>query len=93
MIVFDRRFAVRSRRDHGLDASLGQIVADRIAVIALVAEKPVGSDVVKLDQRLIAFDLVRLPVTSKVSGSPLAFVRRWILVEKPPRERPSASCF
>ena len=27
------------------------------------------------------------PVTSKVSGSPLAFVRRWILVEKPPRER------
>jgi len=46
--------------DHGLDASLGQIVADRIAVIALVAEKPVGSDVVKLDQRLIAFDLVRL---------------------------------
>ena len=31
---FDRRFAVRSRRDRGLDASLGQIVADRIAVIA-----------------------------------------------------------
>ncbi|TPV99356.1 MAG: hypothetical protein USCAAHI_01189 [Beijerinckiaceae bacterium] len=31
------------------------------------------------------------PVTSKVSGSPLAFVRRWILVEKPPHERLSAS--
>ena len=32
-------------------------------------------------------------MTSKVSGSPLAFVRRWILVEKPPRERLSASHF
>src|ERR1700730_3125 len=33
VIVFDRRFAVRSRRDHGLDASLGQIGAELTSIL------------------------------------------------------------
>ena len=48
----------------------------------------------QLHQRIIALtSCASPPVTSKVSGSPLAFVRRSIFVEKPPRERPSASRF
>jgi hypothetical protein len=78
--------------DHGLDASLGQIVKDFVAVITLISEEPIGIGIVKPHQRLIAFDLRLAAFTSKASGLPLAFVRRWILVEKPPRERPSA-CF
>ena len=43
-------------------------------------------------ERVIAFDLVGL-AAGDIEGRrvPLAFVRRWILGEKPPRERPSAS--
>jgi hypothetical protein len=37
-----------------------------------------------LHQRIEALRLVDLAT----SGSPFAFVRRWILVEKPSRERP-----
>ena len=36
-----------------------QVVANIVAVIALVAQEPVGIDVVQLHQRIIAFDIVR----------------------------------
>jgi hypothetical protein len=52
VIVIDRRCAFRSRWNQRLDAALVQIVSDRVAVIALVAEKPVGIDVLKRNQRL-----------------------------------------
>lgn len=42
-IVFDRRFAVRSRRDHGLDALLGQIITNAGAVVAPIAEELAGA--------------------------------------------------
>ena len=60
VVVFDRRFAVGSRRDRRLDASLGQIVADRITVIALVAEKLGRLRIVKLHQRVEALRFVDL---------------------------------
>ncbi|MCI0598046.1 MAG: hypothetical protein L0Y60_00730 [Beijerinckiaceae bacterium] len=40
-IIVDRCLPVRSRRDHRLDAALGQIVADFIAIIALISEEPI----------------------------------------------------
>ena len=40
-------------------AALCQVVANIVAVIALVAEEPVRIDVVQLHQRIVAFDLMR----------------------------------
>jgi hypothetical protein len=71
-IVFDWYLAVRSRRDHGLNAALCQVVANVVAVIALVAEEPVGIIVVKLHQRIVAFDLMRL-AAGDVEGQRVAF--------------------
>ena len=46
--------------DNGLDASVHQIVANFVAVVALVAEEFVRIYIVKFHQRIIAFDLVHL---------------------------------
>lgn len=71
-LVVDRRFAVRSRRNDGLDAARRQVIANIVAVIALVAEKPVGIDVMKLHERAIAFDLVSLSA-GHIEGQRIAF--------------------
>jgi hypothetical protein len=42
-IVIDRPLAVRSRWDDGFNAAVSQIVANFVAVVALVAEEPAGS--------------------------------------------------
>ncbi len=59
-----RLFPVRSRRDDGLNAVLCQFVANIVAVVALVAEEPVGIDVEagagKDALPLLAFTLERL---------------------------------
>ena len=48
------------RFDDGFNAAVSQIVANLIAIVTLVAKKPVGIDIVKLHQRIVAFDFVRL---------------------------------
>ena len=59
-IIFNRCLAIGPRRDNGLDASVHQIVANFVAVVALVAEESVRIHIVKFHQRIIAFDLVHL---------------------------------
>ena len=59
-IIFNRCLAIGPRRDNGLDASVHQIVANFVAVVALVAEEFVRIYIVKFHQRIIAFDLVHL---------------------------------
>ena len=59
-IIFNRCLAIGPRRDNGLDASVHQIVANFVAVVALVAEEFVRIHIVKFHQRIIAFDLVHL---------------------------------
>jgi len=39
-VVIDRCLTVRSRWDDGVNAAVGQIVANLIAIVTLVAEKP-----------------------------------------------------
>jgi hypothetical protein len=58
--------------DHGLDASLGQIVKDFVAVITLISEEPIGIGIVKPHQRLIAFD-PRAPHRFHFEGERVAF--------------------
>jgi hypothetical protein len=41
-IIVDHCLPVRSGRDHGLDASLGQIVTGFVGVITLISEEPIG---------------------------------------------------
>ncbi len=75
-----------------LDAALFQIIADRVGVVALIAQELLRLRLAEFHQRIVAFDLMRLAAGHPENeGRPLASVRRWILVEKPPRERPSAS--
>jgi hypothetical protein len=75
------------------DAMLCQVIANVVAVVAFVAEKLGGTCVVKLHQRIEALRLVNL-ATGKIERQWVAFtVRRWILVEKPPRERGRALAF
>src|SRR6516164_440167 len=59
-IIFDLRFSVRTGRDHRFNATLDQVVADFVAVVAFVAEEAVGINIVQLHQRVITFDLMRL---------------------------------
>ena len=42
-IIFNRCLAIGPRRDNGLDASVHQIVANFVAVVALVAEESADS--------------------------------------------------
>jgi hypothetical protein len=63
---------LRFEWDHGLDAAICQVVPNIVAVIALVAQEPVGIDVVQLHQPIIAFDLVRF-AAGKVEGQRVAF--------------------
>ena len=60
--------------------------------LALVAEEFTGIGVMQPPERVIAFDLVRL-AAGDIEGQRIAFGVRAevILLEKPPRERPSAS--
>jgi hypothetical protein len=61
-----------SLRGQAANESLCKVVANVVAVIAPVAEKPVGIIVVKHHQRAVAFDLVRL-VTGDIEGRRVAF--------------------
>src|SRR6266581_7882606 len=72
-IVFDWCLAVRSW--HGFDASLRQVVADAVAVVALVADELGGIDLVQLHQRVITFDLVHL-ASGHIEGQRIAFTVR-----------------
>src|SRR5262249_45265146 len=57
--ICDSRFWVRTGRDHRFNATLDQVVADFVAVVAFVAEEAVGINIVQLHQRVITFDLMR----------------------------------
>ena len=91
-------FRAHSNRIAELDVLLGSIgpsgrgnglIADRVGVVALVAKQFLRPRIAKLHQRIIALDLMRLTAGQfEHDGRPLLSVRRWILVEKPPRERP-----
>jgi hypothetical protein len=59
-IVIDRFFSVRLRRDDRLDAALFEVVANRIGVVALVAEELLRLRFEKLDKCIVALDLMRL---------------------------------
>ena len=71
-IVFDWRFPVRSRRDNRFDASVDQVAANVVAVVALVAEEFTGIGIVQPRERVIAFDLVRL-AAGDIEGRRVAF--------------------
>ena len=71
-IIFNRCLAIGLRRDNGLDASVHQIVANFVAVVALVAEESVRIHIVKFHQRIIAFDLVHL-VAGDIESQRVAF--------------------
>ncbi|HWX14935.1 MAG TPA: hypothetical protein VNY06_08865, partial [Methylocella sp.] len=60
------------RRDHRLDTALCQVVANLIAVVALVAEKLVGTRVVKGPERGEALRLVNLAARN-IEGQRVAF--------------------
>jgi hypothetical protein len=55
-----------------LDPALCQIGANIVAVITLISEEPIGIGGVKLHQRLIAFDLMRL-AAGHFEGERVAF--------------------
>jgi hypothetical protein len=59
-IVFDWLCAVRFRRDDRLDAALFQIIADRVGIVALLAQELLRPRLAQLHQRIVAFDLMRL---------------------------------
>ncbi|OAF07550.1 hypothetical protein AYJ54_17685, partial [Bradyrhizobium centrolobii] len=71
-IVFDLDRAVRSRRDHSLDATLYKISTNSVAVVAFIAEKLSGIDVVKLHQCFVGINFVDL-AASDVEGQRVAF--------------------
>ena len=58
-IVIDWLFSVRFRRDDTLDAAVFEVIADRVGVVALVAQELPRLRFAKLHQRIVAFDLVR----------------------------------
>src|SRR6266704_1769601 len=66
-IVFYWRLAVRSWRDDGFDASPGQVVANAVAVVALVTDELGGIDRMQRHQRVITFDLVRLVEAQRIA--------------------------
>ena len=71
-IIFDWRFPVRSRRNNRFDASVDQVAANVIAVVALVAEEFTGIGIMQPPERVIAFDLVRL-AAGDIEGQRVAF--------------------
>jgi hypothetical protein len=65
-------FSVRSRRDNRFDASVNQVAANIIAVVALVAEEHAGIGLMQPHERVIAFDLVRR-AAGDIEGQRVAF--------------------
>ena len=57
--VADRNFAVRLRWDDGFDASLFEVIADRIGVVGLVGEQGVWRLLGQIDQRVVALAVRR----------------------------------
>jgi hypothetical protein len=84
--------AVALDRDFRSRTTILQVVADRVAVVALVRRHRACISVPLLHQRIIGGHIVGFPggVSTTPIGRPPALQRRWILVVKPPRERPSA---
>ena len=80
-----------SAGDCGFTTTFLNVVADGFAVVALVTEHLFLIAVDLLHQGRKRGDIVCLPgVITTPIGRPSALVRALILVEKPPRERPSA---
>ena len=82
----------RAMRNDRTNAALADPVAIGFGVVTFVgdggARQNIGSD---LEQEFeVALSLASPPVRWKASGKPSRSTLRWILVEKPPRERPSA---
>src|SRR6266567_4492305 len=73
--LFDWRVAVRSWRDDGFGASLRQVVANAVAVVALVADELGGVDLMQLHQRVTTFDLMHL-AAGHIDGQRIALTVR-----------------
>lgn len=86
-IDFELDAPVLFRWDNRDGAALFEIGSNGIGIIAAIGEEHLGIRCVFVHQRFVAFESCASPAVSAVPiGRPSAFVRRWILVEKPPRE-------
>jgi len=59
LVVADRVGAVRSWRDDGANATLREVVADRIRIIGLVGDEGSWRPLRQIDQRVVAFAVCR----------------------------------
>lgn len=93
LVPADGGFAVRARRDDGPDAARLEVVTDRIAVVALVAQHGLGRPLGQIDQDVVALTVRRFAAGEVEAERPALRVSDTVNFTGEPAPRAAKSLF